>query len=80
MGSVTVAFVWRPVDEVVAMTSSDCFPLKEYVGFIWIGDAPGVRLSIMARSPEEAEAVMEAEYGSGHVYSLWNEEDASRPR
>lgn len=55
-------------------------PLKEYVGFIWIGEEPGVRLSVMARSAAEAIVLVEAEYGSGHVYSLWNEEDASRPR
>lgn len=61
-------------------SSSDDFPLKEYVGFIWIGEEPGVRLSIMARSADEASGFVEAEYGSGHVYSLWNEEDSARPR
>jgi hypothetical protein len=62
------------------MTGSDDAPLKEYVGYIWIGDAQGVRLSIMARSATEAGEILEAECGSGHPYSLWNEEDASRPR
>lgn len=67
------------MDEVM-MTSLDGSPLKEYVGFIWIGEEPGVRLSVMARSAAEAIVLVEAEFGSGHPYSLWNEEDASRPR
>lgn len=55
-------------------------PLKRYVGLIWIGDEPGVRLSVLARSPEEAMAAVEAEYGEGHVVSIWNEENASKSR
>jgi hypothetical protein len=55
-------------------------PLKTYVGFVWIGDEPGVRLSLSARSAKEARAAVEAEYGEGHIVSLWNEDDASRPR
>jgi hypothetical protein len=48
-------------------------PLKTYVGFIWIGDEPGVRLNVSAQSLDEAMAAVEAEYGEGHVVSLWNE-------
>jgi hypothetical protein len=54
--------------------------MKTYVGYIWIDDEPGLRLSVSARSPDEAMAAVEAEYGDGHVVSLWNEDDASRPR
>jgi len=53
---------------------------KTYVGYIWIEDQPAVRLTITARSPEEATALAEAQYGAGHVMSLWNEDDASRER
>jgi hypothetical protein len=53
---------------------------KTYVGFIWIGDQPGVRLKISAESPDEATAAVEAQYGKGHVVSLWNEDDASTQR
>lgn len=53
---------------------------REYIGFIWIGDEPGIRLSIWARSGTEAKSFVEAEYGKGHVVSLWNEDDAQRPR
>jgi hypothetical protein len=62
------------------MTGPEDSPLREYVGFIWIGDEPGVRLSVWARSADAARELVEAEYGSGHPYSIWNEEDASRPR
>ena len=55
-------------------------PIKTYVGYIWINDQPAVRLSVSARSPEEAAAAIETQYGAGHVVSLWNEEDASKPR
>jgi hypothetical protein len=54
--------------------------MKTYVGYIWIGDEPGVRLSVSARSPDEAMAAVAAEYGEGHVVSLWSEEDAAKPR
>lgn len=54
--------------------------MKEYVGYIWIGDESGVRLSVMARSSREARAAVEAEFGKGHVISLWNEDEASAPR
>lgn len=55
-------------------------PLKEYVGFIWIGDEPGVRLSVWARSSSEAWALVRAEYGEGHPMTLWNEDDAAKRR
>lgn len=55
-------------------------PMKLYVGLIWIDDRPGVRLNVSAGSLAEARAAVEAEYGQGHVISLWNEEDASAPR
>jgi hypothetical protein len=53
---------------------------KECVGVIWIGESPGIRLSVMARSPDEAHAKVVAEYGEGHVMTLRNELDAQRPR
>lgn len=55
-------------------------PLKEFVGFIWIEDEPGLRLRVMARTAEEAWEAVIVEHGEGHVISLWNEDDASRPR
>jgi hypothetical protein len=55
-------------------------PMKTYVGYIWIGDEPGIRLSVSAQSSHEARAAVEAEYGEGHFVYLWNEDDASKPR
>jgi hypothetical protein len=34
----------------------------------------------MARTGEEAWAQVVAEYGEGHVISLWNEDDSRKPR
>ncbi len=60
--------------------SSSGMPLKEFVGFIWIEDEPGLRLRVVARTAEEAREAIIAEHGEGHAISLWNEDDASRPR
>lgn len=68
-------------DQTEESTDGDvCFPLREYVGFIWIDDRPGIRLSVYARSGDEALAEVEAEHGEGHVTSIWNENDAKKPR
>jgi hypothetical protein len=53
---------------------------KEYIGFIWVGDDPGVRLSVWAKSGEEAWAKVVEQYGEGHVISLHNADDSRRPR
>lgn len=55
-------------------------PRKEYVGYIWIDDEPGIRLSVMARDAEEAQRLVITEHGDGHPFSIWNEDDAERPR
>ncbi|MFI2667495.1 hypothetical protein [Micromonospora carbonacea] len=54
--------------------------MREYVGFVWIADHPGIRLRLLASSPEDARARVVEEHGEGHVISLWNEEDAAKPR
>lgn len=59
---------------------SDEPPLKEFVGLLWIGDQPAIRVRIEARTVEEAKIALEAEYGAGHSLSLWNEADARKPR
>ncbi len=66
----------------VDLSSEDVsdLPLKEFVGLIWIGENPGLRLRVVARSLEEARAQVIAEHGESHVISLWNEDDALRPR
>jgi hypothetical protein len=54
--------------------------MKTYVGYIWVDDEQGVRIRVSARSPDDARAAVKAEYGEGHALSLWNEDDASKPR
>lgn len=54
--------------------------LRDYVGIIWIADQPGERFRISARSLDEARDQAEKLYGTGHVISIYNEDDADRPR
>jgi hypothetical protein len=53
---------------------------KEYVGYVWPQDEPGIRLSVWAASAGEAVELIDAEFGEGSIHSVWNEADASRPR
>lgn len=53
--------------------------LREYIGFIWIGEEPGHRLRVLASSLEDARAQVVAEFGDG-VISLHNEDGAAGPR
>ncbi|SOD91578.1 hypothetical protein [Streptomyces sp. Ag109_G2-15] len=53
---------------------------REYVGFIRIAGQPEIQLRLMASSSSEARAIVIEQYGEGHVISVWNEEDARRPR
>jgi hypothetical protein len=55
-------------------------PKREYVGFIRITGQPEIQLQMMASSLSEARAIVIEHYGEGHVISIWNEEDANRPR
>jgi hypothetical protein len=54
--------------------------VRDYVGVIWIGDAPGKRFSILATSLDAAQQELEAIYGVGHIFTLHNENDANKPR
>ncbi|WP_329331164.1 hypothetical protein [Streptomyces sp. NBC_00663] len=55
-------------------------PKREYVGLIEIAGQPEIQLRLMASSLSEARAIVIEQYGEGHVISIWNEEDANRPR
>lgn len=54
--------------------------LCTYVGLVWVGDAPGVRVSIDATSLIQARAQLNELYGPDVTCTLWNEEDAARLR
>jgi hypothetical protein len=62
------------------MRSTEERPMRQFVGFIWIGEDPGVRLAVEARDVDEARAIVVGEYGEGHRISLWNEDDARTAR
>jgi hypothetical protein len=53
-----------------------------YKAMIWTEDPeqPGQRVTVVARTIDEAKDKLEVEYGKGNVYNLHNEEDANRPR
>ncbi len=38
------------------------------------------RVTVVARNLDDATERLESEYGQGRVYSLWNEDDANKPR
>ena len=54
--------------------------LRTYVGFVWIGDDPAIRVSVLAADLTDAMAQLVTSYGAGHKVSLWNERDAAQPR
>lgn len=56
--------------------------VRLYKAVVWPSkeEKTGARIEVMAASLEEAEATLKAKYGSDIAYSLWNGEDASRPR
>ena len=53
---------------------------REFVGFIWVDDQPGIRLSVHATSVADARSKVVSEYVEGYIISLWNEEDENKPR
>jgi hypothetical protein len=56
--------------------------VKRYKAMIWIRDSDkrGKRVSIEAENLRKAKEELEAQYGEGNVFNLYNEEDAARPR
>lgn len=55
-------------------------PKRDYVGYVWIGDEPGIRVSVQARHLFEARERVAAEYPMEQFAHLWNEDDSQRPR
>lgn len=54
--------------------------MRQFIGFIWMGEGPGIRIAIQAESVDEARAAVIADFGEGHRISLWNEDDARSSR
>jgi hypothetical protein len=62
--------------------SNESGNLREFVGFVWPdGDfSDQIGLLLLAVGATEAGIVAREAYGDGFRVSLWNEEDAAKPR
>jgi len=56
--------------------------MKVYKVIVWGPgeDAIGKRVEITANDPAEARSKLQSQFGESHKFSLYNEEDANRPR
>ena len=56
--------------------------LREYKAIVWAKDpnAKGQRVTYEAENLEQAEKLLVQQFGADAIYTLWNEEDANRPR
>jgi hypothetical protein len=56
--------------------------IREYRAIVWRGDdyLAGELLTLLATSLADARTQVEAKYGADIKSSIWNEEDANRPR
>ena len=57
-------------------------PLRPYQAIIWQKDAsaPPERITVLARSLEDASTQIQAKFGLNVIVSLWNEDDAGTAR
>jgi len=53
---------------------------RPYKAIVWVGEESGERVEVFAFDFEEARSMIEEIYGSETVVSVWNEEDANKPR
>jgi hypothetical protein len=55
---------------------------REYQAIVWTDDParPGERLTPLASNLEDAKTQIVDKYGSNITCSIWNEEDAAKPR
>jgi hypothetical protein len=57
--------------------------VKEYQAIVWLAnksETPGLRVTVVAEDGDRAMAALKAEYGDDATETLWNEDDANRPR
>jgi hypothetical protein len=62
------------------VTHDEGQPLTDYVGYVWKDGQPRIDFKIEAKSLQDAKRQMLAQFGEGFAVSIWNEDDASRPR
>lgn len=53
---------------------------RPYAAIVWVGDKPGERVEVIAGTPEEARSRIKEIYGPEVTITIWNEEDANKPR
>lgn len=56
--------------------------VRPFEAIIWqrTPDSVGIRVSLQAANITEAHRILESEYGSDAIYSIWNEQDSEKPR
>ena len=56
--------------------------LREYLAIVWTDGPtrPGERVTLLGASLEDASKQITDKYGPNITCSLWNEEDAAKPR
>lgn len=56
--------------------------LRPYHAVVWDADpeTPGIRCTYFAKNLNDAIEQLEREHGKGKLYSLYNDEDAEKPR
>jgi hypothetical protein len=55
-------------------------PMREFIGWIKIGDGERIPLRVFAVDVDEAYERVVERYGEGHQLSIWNQEDAETYR
>ncbi|MCP3877274.1 MAG: hypothetical protein GY701_02600 [Sulfitobacter sp.] len=63
-----------------AQADADVASLREYKAIVWRAENAGERVAVRAPSAAQAERRLRAKYGRDATISIWNEDDASRPR
>lgn len=53
---------------------------RDFKVVVWVGDQPGLRLTVEASSADEVTGYLHEKYGPEIVCMIWNEADARRPR
>lgn len=62
------------------MTNSMPSKKRIFEAMVWVGDNPGLRMTVEASDAQEVAEYLHKKYGPDIVCSIWNEEDANQPR
>jgi len=70
----------EPGPRLTLQARPDGWPTREWLGLVWVGDAPAVRIRVWATDSDGAMRLVREHFGDEPVVSLWNEHDAHRQR